>query len=149
MNSDLERMLQPVPASNRRNLISSAVGKSRLPKQFVRSETGYLTLPEITIENSCLVYRADNGRILLETAAYARKSGLTVEELRSRAEDGDVQLALHELLIEKAQDERGSIFSELETHGRQTEPLLITHDGHQSYHYLIQSGKTYWCCSFE
>ena len=79
MSDVLKCDLEPRPASDRRKQIGSAVRKSKRPEHFVRSEAGYVALPVVTIDNSCLVYRADNGRILLETALYAERHGLTVE----------------------------------------------------------------------
>ncbi len=129
MSADLELLLQSAPASRRNDMISTAIEKTRLPKHYVRSETGYLALPVITVGNPALSYRADNGRILLEVATYAKAHGRTVDDVKANADDADIQRALHDLLIEKARDARGPIFAELEAHGRQTEPLLISSDG--------------------
>jgi hypothetical protein len=96
---------------------------------FVPAEAGYLEANVIELDHTCLVYRADNGRILSELASAARLRETTFDELKAVAEGPEVQLLLHNLLVEKSRDQRGPIYAELARFGRQTEPLLISSDG--------------------
>jgi hypothetical protein len=119
----------PLPSeADRRDRIEAAAAAAA-NRHVVPAPGGYVELPVTTIAADLLVYRADNGRILAETAAAAAARGEAVGQLRARTADPDVQALLHRLLIAAARDPRAPIFDELGEHGRQTEPLLITRTG--------------------
>ncbi|MFC7053390.1 hypothetical protein ACFQI3_11895 [Hansschlegelia quercus] len=83
----------------------------------------------ISVPHGVLVYRAENGRIVAELEAHARRAGTSVARLADAEDDREVQALLHRLLIVKASDAEGPVFQELQRHAKQTEPLLISSDG--------------------
>jgi len=117
------------PQSERTEAIRRALDAAGEVTQFVPAETGYMEVPVIEIDPDVLVYRADNGRVMSELTEAALTRDTTVDELKARAEGAELQGVLHHLLIEKARDPEGPIYSELERYGSQTEPLLIREDG--------------------
>lgn len=119
----------PPPAEERRAVIAQALHEGQGTTHPVPTEGGYLDVPLCVVPTTALVYRADNGRVLLELAEAAAKLEVGIDELKKSAESPEVQTTLHELLADKARDPAGPIFQELEKHGQQTEPLLIKSDG--------------------
>lgn len=125
-----QRQIVDVPSANERHrVIAESLDQAGDATHFVPSQDGYLELPVITVDSTCLVYRVDNGRLLSELADAARSRGTSVETLKKHADSGSVQQLLHDLLVAKARDPAGPIYEELARHGRQTEPLLIGRDG--------------------
>ena len=118
----------PMPRPARIRLISERGGA---PKQghMVLFQGRYREFPVSKVPTGALIYRVENGRLAAELEEYAAATGSSVEDLRRRAETGDVQKRLHELLLAKAQDPEGPIFAELQRLGQQTEPLLVLFDG--------------------
>lgn len=121
---------QQVPSrQDRTQAIRHALETAGEVTQFVPADTGYIEVPVVELDQSWVVYRADNGRVMSELAEAARQRETTIDDLRARAESAEVQAMLHTLLIEKARDPGGPIYAELERYGRQTDPLLIRKDG--------------------
>ena len=117
------------PKADRTARIAEAVSAAGDATHFVPAETGYLEVPVIELDHGNLVYRADNGRVLSELTNAALAQNVSLDDLKARAENAEVQHLLHDLLIDKARDPKGPIYEELERYGRQTDPLLIREDG--------------------
>ena len=96
---------------------------------FVPSETGYLEVPIVKIDQKYLVYRVNNGRVLSEMTSTALTRKTTLDDLKAIAETAEIQHILHEILIKKSRDPKGPIYFELERHALQTDPLLIQQNG--------------------
>jgi hypothetical protein len=116
-------------AAERRSAIVDALSRAEDVTHFVPSPEGYLEVPVVDVPARLLLYRMENGRILSELTAEARKQNVALEELKQRAETVEIQRLLHRLLLDKARDPSAPIFEEFERYGRQTEPLLIQRDG--------------------
>lgn len=89
----------------------------------------YRELPVVRIDPSCLVYRADNGRLIAEIEELHGGDREAIARFRAGEATAETQFALHALLVEKAGDENGPILQELQRLKQQTEPLLVTADG--------------------
>lgn len=121
-----------VPAApsreERRRRIAASTGG--VPQgHFVPFRGAYLETPVASLPHELLVYRADNGRLMVEVAQLLREQNREWEAWYREREGRDVQQLLHGLLLAKARDPRGPIFEELERQGRQVEPLLVTTEG--------------------
>lgn len=126
---DSKRPPQFFSQTDRVAMIRQALQAAGEATHFVPAESGYIEVPVVELDHRALLYRADNGRVLSELADVARARGTSIDDLKASAENPEVQQILHGLLIAKARDPRGPIYSELKRHGRQTEPLLIRKDG--------------------
>jgi len=89
----------------------------------------YLEAPVATLADELLLYRADNGRLMVEVAQLLREHAREWDAWYREREEREVQQLLHGLLLAKAKDPQGPIFQELERQGRQVEPLLVTTEG--------------------
>ncbi|MDF2096435.1 hypothetical protein [Aquibaculum arenosum] len=96
---------------------------------YVPFRGSYITAPVITLSHDLLIYRADNGRLIAEMQEYLLGRGLEREAWQREQDSREVQVTLHELLLDKARDPQGPIYQELERQAQQIEPLLITVDG--------------------
>lgn len=115
------KISEPPARESRIAMIEAALRDGGHQIHHVPFRDGYIDAPVATVDPAALVYRAANGRLFSELVAL----GVPREQLEDRAQ----QQMLHDLLIAKAKDRAGPIYEELERHGKQTEPLLVTHDG--------------------
>lgn len=117
----------PSREERRRRIAESTGGAAQ--GHFVPFRGAYLETPVAQLPSELLLYRADNGRLMVEVAQLLREQGREWEAWYRAREERDVQELLHGLLLAKARDPRGPIFQELEGQGRQVEPLLVTTEG--------------------
>ncbi|GEM_PF-938961 len=120
----------PVEASDaRRARIREALPNAQ-GGSFVLFRGSYRELPVVEIASDIPVYRAANGRLIMQLAEVARATGHRSKDALLADQDTDaVQSALHKQLVALAQAPEGPIYQELEHLGQQTEPLLVTADG--------------------
>ncbi len=88
-----------------------------------------MELPVIRLPIDLPLYRADNGRLIMQLEDEERRLGLSRGYYSTQQESRDVQARLHALLLELSRDPTGPIYQELAHQARQTEPLLVTADG--------------------
>ena len=112
--------------------------RSRQIRRAARREIGqhWITLhhgpqqiPIIELDQTLLLYRADNGRLLGELSQRFSAQPRQLEALKEQEKSAETQELLHELLITKAADPRGPILEELRRLAVQTEPLLADASG--------------------
>ena len=103
--------------------------KSALGSHFVLFRGQYIELPVIPLPIDYLIYRADNGRLIMQLQELQRNQELPADYFRTHQETEDVQARLHTLLLELSRDPSGPIYQELKRQAMQTEPILITADG--------------------
>lgn len=115
------KISEPPVREKRIAMIEAALRNGGDQVHHVPFRDGYIDAPVAAVNPAALVYRAANGRLFSELVAL----GAPREQLEDRAQ----QQMLHDLLIEKAKDLAGPIYDELERHSKQTEPLLVAHDG--------------------
>ncbi|MBC2778825.1 hypothetical protein [Parasphingopyxis marina] len=112
---------RPPDPNDRAAKLAQLVAGSGSRVHHVPFRDGYIDAAVVTVEQEQLVYRADNGRLFSELVARG--------EAREQRGDAAQQQLLHQLLLDKAMDPDGPIYSELERHAKQTEPLLVAADG--------------------
>jgi hypothetical protein len=109
--------------------ISERLSSPLLGGHFVMYKGQYKELPIVDLPQEFLVYRADNGRLMLELQQLQKRRGLQPSYFHDNQDDASVQKDLHVLLLKLSKDQVGPIFQELQRLKQQTEPLLITAQG--------------------
>lgn len=94
---------------------------------FFRGE--YRQLPIARVPADLLLYRAENGRLIMQIQEWEKNKGLQPGYFAVNQENPEIQEQLHGLLLEMAKNPRGPIYQELKRQAQQTDPLLITADG--------------------
>lgn len=103
--------------------------KQQLGQHWVTLKRGPQQIPILKLDQSLLLYRADNGRLLAELGQRFAGQQDRYNTLKQREESKETQELLHELLIAKAADPKGPILEELRRLAVQTEPLLADATG--------------------
>lgn len=116
-------------SKQRAEFISSCLTDQRPGGHFVLYRGEYHELPVIKLSIDLLLYRADNGRLILQIQELQNRQGLPSNYFSDHQESLVIQEQLHNLLLEMAKDPSGPIYQELSLQAQQTEPLLITSQG--------------------
>ena len=103
--------------------------KQQLGQHWVTLKRGPQQIPILQLDQSLLLYRADNGRLLAELGQRFAGQKDRFSTLKQNEETRETQELLHELLIAKAADPKGPILEELRRLAVQTEPLLADATG--------------------
>lgn len=109
--------------------ISERLSGPSLGGHFVLFQGQYKELPIVDLPQEMLVYRADNGRLMLELQQLQQRRSLQPSFFHDNQDDAAVQEDLHALLLKLSKAPEGPIFQELQHQKQQTEPLLITAHG--------------------
>lgn len=123
-----ESQLCTTGSAQRAEEIARRLGSSQ-GGSYVLYRGEYRELPVIRLPIGLLLYRADNGRMIMQLQELQRRQGLPPNSFSTNQESPEVQHQLHALLLDLAKDPGGPIFQELKRQAQQTEPLLITADG--------------------
>lgn len=86
-------------------------------------------IPVIRIPIDLPLYRAENGRIIVDQSAIIIDCGYPPDYFVKGEENITVQKTLHEILFKMSKSDKGPIYQELQHVKEQTESLLLTIDG--------------------
>jgi len=115
-------------ATRRTKLIASCIDPVQ-GGQFVFYRGQYRQVPVARVPNDMLLYRPENGRLIMQLQELERSRNLPAGYFAANRENPEVQKRLHSLLLEMAKNPQGPIYQELRRQAQQTDPLLITADG--------------------
>lgn len=115
-------------ATRRAEIIASSIDPDQ-GGQFVFYRGEYRQVPVARVSNNLLLYRPENGRLIMQLQELERSRNLSAGYFAANREKPEVQERLHSLLLEMAKSPQGPIYQELRRQAQQTEPLLITADG--------------------
>jgi hypothetical protein len=114
--------------ARRRRLIAEAVRRSdRCAKIPFRG--AYRPAPVVTLPIDALLFRANNGRLMVRQRRYVNERGLPPDYFEAGEAAAEVQALLQGLLAELARDPAAPLYDELRRAETQIEVLLVTADG--------------------
>lgn len=119
----------------RKHLIKELTDSSSEERPFYQDPARDLNLKIVTLDIDVPIYRMENARTRPAQIRYLYENKITNKDyFKNGQEDVDIQRIQHKLLLEFAKEEVGSesgtdIWTVLQQDGKQTDEILITHEG--------------------